>query len=208
MKSFCKLLFVLLISSMMASCNNDSSNKSSSSNKIDSTTTEKFQLVAINGQFPPAGAVYEYDDKKSEWCNRPTAADLTAYATQNKIEDPEKIPDLSDYFGEKTTKLLNSCYITISTKGNLVNFMLYYNGNSVYEYSVNNAGIPNNGSKEVRVDKINNFDLSPDPDPGSMILSDGKNYVITIGKEPTISFSNESGNYSLAFKKIMPDKNN
>jgi hypothetical protein len=43
---------------------------------------------------------------------------MLAYATQNNIEKPEDVPDLSEYFDERVTNMFNSCVISIKTYSN------------------------------------------------------------------------------------------
>ena len=47
---------------------------------------------------------------------------------------------------------------------------------------------------------MKNFDLSVED--GSMVLSDGKEFVISIGENPSISFSNEYGSYDMSFANV------
>ncbi len=216
-KKYSLLNTIFIITIMLSSCSNSNSNESSLINKKDSilnnesafivnqkaeTTIEEFQLVSIIGQFAPHGAVYEYDSIKRSWCERPMAADMLAHATQNNIKDPKKIPDLSSFFNNQTTKYLNSCHLSIKTKGDSIYLLLRYKEKIMYEcsYFIQNE---NNKSKQIKIDRLPNLDISKDiAGEGSMDLSEGREFIITIGKNPLLSFSNDIGNYDLLFTKI------
>jgi hypothetical protein len=172
-----------------------------SSNEATSAKIEEFQLVSIDGQFAPHGAVYEFDEIKGLWCERPMAADIMAYMAQNNIEgeDLSNLPDLSNFFERQTTERLNSCRISIITTGNLINYLLTYNGKNICEGSFDKSDLINNNSKEINFKSLKNFELDAE---GSMDLSGGNTYSIIIGKDPSISFSNEIGNYGLSFKAM------
>jgi len=178
---------------------NDSS--ASSNNNKGAMSIENYRLISIYGSTGPKGSFYEYDTDKGVWCIRPMAADMLAYGSQNNIESPEDIPDLSTYFDIQTTNRLNSCLISIAKDLDSTYFVLKYRGNSIYEYSFANPKNKSSKPKEINVNVLKNFDLSLiEEEP--IDLSVAKNIVISIGENPSISFSNEYGNYDLTFANV------
>lgn len=60
---------------------------------------------------------------------------------------------------------------------------------------------PLGGAHEVRVKSINGFER-PQPD-GSLSMENGSDYVISVGDEPAVSFTNEWGEYLLKFRRVL-----
>ena len=195
------------------SCGGSSSKESTSMYKTDSVyndsstsinnnkgamSIENYRLISI---FGPRGSSYEYDSVKGVWCNRPIAADMMAYGRQNDIESPEDIPDLSTYFDIQTTNRLNSCQISIAKDLDSTYFVLKYRGNSIFEYSFANSKNKSSKPKEINVNVLKNFDLSI-VDEETIDLSVANDIVISIGENPSISFSNENGSYDLTFANV------
>jgi hypothetical protein len=159
--------------------------------------TEHFRLNSIFGTFAPHGGLYEYDSKQKKWCERPMAADMLAYASQNNIEDSEKVEDLSDYFDEKTSNMINTCILSVETREKNKIIRLRFGGDLIFEDSVNLQ------TRSIKISKLlKNFIGET---PGSMYLSEGSNYLISIN-QPSINYSNEVGDYELNFSKITTEK--
>ena len=177
---------------------NDSS--TSINNIKDAMSIENYRLISIYGSTGVKGAFYEYDTVKAMWCDRPMAADMMAYSRQNNTVNPEDIPDLSTYFDIQTTNRLNSCLISIAKDLDSTYFVLKYRGNSIFEYSFANSKNKSSKPKEINVNVLKNFDLTVDD--GSMDLSFAKKFVISVGENPSISFSNENGSYDLTFANV------
>jgi hypothetical protein len=199
----------------ISSCGSSSSKESTSMHKTDSVyndsstsiknfkdamSIENYRLISIFGSTGPKGAFYEYDSVKAMWCDRPMAADMMAYGRQNNIDNPEDIPDLSTYFDNQVTNRLNSCQISIGKDLDSTNFVLKYRGNLIFEYTFANSKNKGSKQKEINVNELKNFDLTVDD--GSMVLSDAKKFVISIGENPSISFSNEYGSYDMSFVNV------
>ncbi len=158
--------------------------------------TEHFKLFSISGTFFPHGGWYEYDSIQKKWCERPMAADMLAYEAQNNIDDPEKVPDLSNYFDERTSNMINTCILSIETRENNKIISLRFGGNLIFEDSVTLEKI------SVKIPKsLNNFIGEI---PGSMDLSEGRDYTISINP-PSINYSNEVGDYELNFSKVSTE---
>lgn len=169
----------------------------------ESGTATAYQLVAIEGHFMPSGGFYELDDRTGVWCETPSAADMMSYARINGIDDPNDVPDLRTFFDEESTRLFNSCILSVRENGDGVLLSLNYDGKMIYSTSVNKSDIPPGGNHEIRVKTIKNFEL-PQAD-GSMLLENGGDYVISVGNEPAISFTNEWGEYFLKFRRVPQD---
>lgn len=165
-------------------------------------TSVTYQLVAIEGHTSPDGAFYELDDSTGRWCERPTAADLMAYSKMNDPENPNELPDLTNYFSNEHTRLFNSCRIVIRDLGKSISLTLIYDGEEVYAASVDKARISAEGIYEFREISIWRFDL-PVPE-GSLDFTDATDYVITYSANPGLSFANEFGEYFLKFRRL-PD---
>lgn len=159
--------------------------------------TEHFRLFSITGICAPHGGYYEYDSKKKNWCERSMMADINAYAHQNNINDIDKIPDLSYYFEKSISNMLNSCMLSIITRKETKIISLRFGGNLLFEDTLALS------KTSVKIPKsLNNF---LDDIPGSMDLSDGRDFRILIN-QLALKFSNDFGNYELNFSKI-PIKN-
>jgi len=208
MKKTMRIFIVIILFTLLQNgCSNNSKKEQGSLIEKDSidtngpikkkiTKTEHFRLSSILGTFPPHGGVYEYDAKQKIWCERPMAADMLAYASQNNIDDPRKVPDLSDYFDEKTSNMINTCILSIETLENKKIISLRFGGNLIFEDSVNLQ------TMSVKISKpLKNFIGEI---PGSMVLSDGRDYTISINS-PSIKYSNEWGKYDLNFTKISTE---
>ena len=158
-------------------------------------STVYYRLTSILGKTGMHGAYYEYDLVMRKWCERPMAADMLAYATQNNIEKPEEVPDLSEYFDEQSTNLLNSCIISIKTYPDRRLFSLMFGGETVLEDSmrVSERKIKFKGPFEK-------FNL--DFEGGSMDLTEGHDYEISFDTLPVLVYSNEVGQYELTFRKM------
>ena len=166
---------------------------------------EQYRLHSIIGKFAPSGGIYEYDSTKNLWCERPMSADIMSYMKINDIQNIEDVPDLNQYFDEKATNNLNSCYIKITDYGEFKDFSLHYKGNLIYENSLK-IGDKNGNLQTFNIKKLNNFDL---PLVGSIDFSNGKNYIITIeGQKANILFSNEFGEYEMELLKIRKNNTN
>jgi len=163
-------------------------------------SVEEYQLISILGHYPMHGGFYEFDEKSSLWCERPMAADMMAYARQHDIEDPNDVPDLSSFFDQETTRLFNSCKLKMIGNGDYTAISLEYDGKTVYQNSLKKSKIPAGGKYEIKVKSIANLDW-PEQN-GTMLFSEAGNYVISIGGEPEISFSNEFGQYFLKFRRL------
>lgn len=163
------------------------------------TKTIFYQLHSINGFFAPAGSTYEYDAGSKLWCERPTAGELMAYSQDAGINDPSEIPDLSNYFERKTTDLLNSCLLTVtqSSDYNAINLSV----GSLFIYV---DTIPK-GLKSFQIQELRrplfNFPIN-----GDMILDNGRNFQMSLGNTPKITYINDYGNYELHFEEIRKQK--
>lgn len=182
------------VKNLMQDVNNDNESK-----RIDNYTATYFQLNRITGNFMPHGAVYEFDSKKTQWCERPMAADALAYSAQNDIDSPEQLPDLNYYFENNVTNLLNSFIITIKTYPTHKLVFINSGGNILFKDSISIQTTKIKPKKSIRLFK-------KDFIPGSMILTDGSNYEINLNGKPSINFSNTFGDYLLDFQKLKFDK--
>jgi hypothetical protein len=198
---------IILFTLLQNGCSNNLKEKQVSSIKKDSlnknepkkreiTKTEHFRLSSISGTFSPHGGFYDYDASKKKWCERPMGADIFAYEAQNNIDDPGKVPDLSNYFDEKISNMINTNILSIVTRENNKIISLRFGGNLIFEDSVNLQ------TMSVKISKpLKNFIGEI---PGSMDLSEGRDYTISI-KSPSIKYSNEIGEYELNFSKVTTE---
>jgi hypothetical protein len=184
---------------------NDDSNKNNESNEEEESEPEEvvssdyYRLSAISGFFMPRGETYEFDKTKKKWCQRPSSGELMAYITQNKIEDPNDVPDLSYYFDEKSNRQLNSCFLLIKSKAGKKSVTLIFGGNLICDETVDE------NSKIINVrGPFKYFNLAENA--GMMNLSGGRNYNILLDNPPSIKFKNEYGEYELNFQKYDIDK--
>lgn len=160
---------------------------------------QEYQLQSIDGFFSP-GAVYEFDSIENSWCERPLARDIMRYQKEFGIEDLSDLPDLNTYFDQKITNMLNSCKIIIKTYNDSSIVFLHFRDKIIYESSVALISKPNKEETIITIRNLPKFDLSSVP--GSMMLSEGRNYQINLSQKPSISFANEIGNYRLNFSDI------
>lgn len=200
-RNFTFFLLAAVAAVVVYACGYRSSENSSAqqSDADEGGTSVVYQLVAIEGQIAPDGGFYELDDRTGIWCELPSAADMMAYATVNGIDNPNDVPDLRTFFDKESTRLFNSCSLSLRESGTVVLLSLNYNGQMIYSASVNKSDIPAGGNHEIRVKTIKGFEL-PQAD-GSLLMENGGDYVISVGNEPAISFTNEWGEYLLKFRR-------
>lgn len=202
MKYLSLILFTLIAAALFSACSYRTSD-GSAADQVElsaSGSAVTYQLIAIEGHTPPDGGFYELDDSTGRWCERPTAADMMSYARMSGLENPEDVPDLTNFFSDEETRLFKSCRITFNDRGKEISLSLSYNGAVVYSSIVDKAGIPASGNYEIRVKSIKGFDL-PEPS-GSLLLAGGMDYVISAGSEPAISYTNELGQFFLKFRRL------
>lgn len=208
MKKAIKILTIIISSTLLLhSCSQNSKEKESISINQDSINNndlnnkqinkiEYFKLASISGTFAPHGGVYEYDTIQKKWCERPMAADMLAYASQNNIDDPGKVPDLSYYFDENTSNMINTCFLSIETRKSDKIISIRFGGNLIFEDSVTLQTMNVKVSKSLKnlMGEI----------PGSMDLSEGRDYWISINP-PVMKYSNELGEYEFNFSKVTDE---
>jgi hypothetical protein len=173
---------------------NNEVEKSSSENKnenVQEVIVEEFQLASISGIFAPHGGEYEFDASKGKWCERPMAADMMAMGG----DSPKSAEELTTYFDNTTTKRFNSIQISMKSTQDSTYVIVNYKGSSIFE----NAFKKQSGKKEIKANSLRKLDLNSD---GSMLLTDGKDFIISIEDKPSISFTNDIGSYTLNFKKL------
>ena len=198
---------IILFTLLLNGCSNNSKEEQGSSIEKDSlnknepkkkeiTKPEHFRLFSILGTFAPHGGLYEYDSIQKKWSERPMAANMLSYASQNNIDDPEKVPDLSNYFDEKISNMINTCILSIETRENNKIISLRFGGNLIFEDSVTLQ------TMSVKISKsLKNFIGEI---PGSMDLSEGRDYTISINP-PSMKYSNDVGDYELNFSKVSTE---
>jgi hypothetical protein len=183
---------------------NDSTQSDSTQQTTDAVATvEKFRLTAIEGQYAPAGGHYLFDKKKNLWCEIPSMATVMSYTQGMEMENPEKetkaiFDELTTYFSKSDTKKLNSCEITFSKKGNIVEYTLEYLGKTIQKEIIDQT---TQKEKSLKFTAIEPLDFSEFD--GTMILSKVRKYTLNLEKEPTIQFSDDMGNYTLEFEKVQ-----
>ncbi|MFY7944732.1 MAG: hypothetical protein ACOVNZ_09115 [Crocinitomicaceae bacterium] len=164
---------------------------------------EKFRLTAIEGHYAPAGGHYLFDKKKNLWCEIPSMATVMSYTQGMEMENPEKetkaiFDDLTTYFSKSETKKLNSCEITLSKKGLVIEYTLEYLGKTIQKEIIDQS---TRKEKSFNFTAITPLDFSEFD--GSMLLSKVKKYTLNLEKEPTIQFSDDMADYTLDFEKVQ-----
>lgn len=215
MKQKCILPGLLLFGILhIIGCSNQPAKNTDGVNQNDSTqvdsiqqitnavaTVEKFRLTAIEGKTETDGGRYLFDEKKGLWCEPPHMSEVNSY--MRDVENPEQefesvFEKLTTYFSKSKTKKLNSCEITLSKKGNIVEYTLEYLGKTIQKEIIDQT---TQKEKSLKFTAIEPLDLS-EFDGGHMILSIVRKYTLNLEKEPTIQFSDDMGNYTLEFEKV------
>jgi hypothetical protein len=93
--------------------------------------------------------------------------------------------------------MINTCILSVETREKNKIIRLRFGGDLIFEDSVNLQ------TRSIKISKLlKNFIGET---PGSMYLSEGSNYLISIN-QPSINYSNEVGDYELNFSKITTEK--